>query len=319
MTDARWYLIGALVPLAPWALWLWYRGALGAAFDNSFRVGQTLLAGWGKPTPPLHEPIRAFLSDPGILFRPEGVHQRWWFPPFLYLSTILFARRNGDSPHADVRLLAWVGLFYFTVALGRSDYEHWVKGTPVLWPLVLGIVERLRVAQRASTLVAPHPRATTLGRMVLSVLLLHYAWGPTRVHPRPAAWRPPRSTAPDTPGLGRIDLPKDMAETLAENRDTLARFAPPGRDAYIFSDESLYYFLGGVTNPTRTANASYIVGRKMAERAAMELRRRPPLCIMVPRRRRHRPDHQPILDVLAERYAKAHVNDSYEFWRPSRK
>jgi hypothetical protein len=243
----------------------------------------------GKPTPPLVKPIIEMFKNPSIIFTsPQGAILRWWFPPFLYMVGLtlclktLFNKKVFSWP---LFLLIWTGILFFLIALGRSDYEHWLKGTPTFWLSVIVGLDVLWTPLRAKV---PSFRfsylATSFGFLFLltySLCQLHVSlvtgtlrdWGWSHLN----LIETPQLGLDRIGGLNISDEDKTFGKNIVLR---LRKYAGgPGGSAYLFNDDPLFYFLADVVNPTRYSVSSWITG-KMNDEVIADLDSKTPSCIM---------------------------------------
>jgi hypothetical protein len=215
--------------------------------------------------------------------------------------------------------------------MGRSDYEHWLKGTPFLWLLVLILIEaaleRLLRPVRQEGPLWFRVKQIALPA-VLSALLVGYACVNTSLaqafdrltHLAFPPWSPLLGALPSD-RIGGTELDPSQREALDKTIQHIKKYVKEGEPFYIFTDESPYYFFVDAVNPTRYANVSYIAGDKMSEEVLRSLKSWPPKCIMAYAASmggeiKYKPHHKRIAEFIRSNYRIAERWGPYVFLVP---
>jgi len=312
------FVSGWAAVLLPFSIWGLAHGTIGIFLRDIFLVPGNQLTAWGKPTPAITEPMLALLSHPTLLWKPAGVWARWWLPVFIYSGSIVWAlhrlsQGRKDVPVKLILVCALTGVFFFTVTLGRSDLEHWYKATPILWVLMVLMIEEAWGELKNSGLLY---RA---GALLLLLFFIAYAGSFSNLAMSASAFRQfayhPKMPEPDEPRLarlGKLPTTSQDGEKISEVSGRIQRYAHPGDTVYIFGEDSLFYFLCDVVNPTRYANLSYVVGHRMSQEVVDDLRTKPPKLIIGKRHGSElfcEPYQLTILEFIRENYVDV------ETWR----
>ncbi len=322
------YTVGWSLVGAPIFFYLGLHHAWGDFCRNTFLIGNTLLRAWGKPTPLLCEPLLGFVKYPLGIYSPANIWQRWWFPFLLYGGTIAWSvgkitkgrwRRTEDP----LLLLALAGIFFGVVVMGRTDIDHWQKATAPFWVLAVLWLDRwladIRTKRRRAT-----PWTAFLppvgGLILLMPLLMRpFSLRSIAEHARHPLWQMKSSSGGEGLRLGDAELADGQRQTLGRVTRAIQKVVLPGEPFYIFSDDSIFYFLTNTWNPTSYANVSFIVGDEMVREALAALVRRPPRAILV------RMDHgcpscvyyrQPMQQWIQAHYRLGEQVDSFALWIP---
>jgi len=297
--EAASFFGGLFLCVLPVTLWLAIYGSFLSFVENTFLVGSTLLSAWGKPTPVLFDPLLSFVKNPGELFNPAAVWVRWWFPVLLCVSVVtkeLWALfyAPAEPPRRTLLYLSISGLFLFVIALGRSDYDHWLKATPLLWILLLALIQGgfrcgvkiWRQWKEKNFLAGLGPVAD----IFLAGILLFYLVYFIRPHMLTGSmaslseekfqlvWFPLQD--PALTRLGGIQLPPDQVKKVGKLVKKILAYGGKTGGFYSFTDDSLVYYLTDTVNPTRFANVSYVVGDKMEAEVLRDLEQCPPRVVL---------------------------------------
>lgn len=289
------YVAGIALLGLPFIGTLVLNGALKEFVENSFLVSTSVLSAWAKPSPPVMSTLNDLLFHPWNLFAYQAAPARWWFPVVLYMASLAYGFRcalcrRGGSADPSLFLLAFGGVFFFVIALGRSDYDHWLKATPLYWLLLILWIERLMSFGPEERRFNPDAIARGAMRCVTALALAKLAWGFGRwedlaykaTHRSP--WPSPfgASPLPSVPRLGPLRLPNAELTAIRTIVDRIRTYVPEGKPLWILGDEGAYYFLADRANPTRYANISFIFTFAMSNDVIRDLERTPPACILIP-------------------------------------
>lgn len=282
--DKKWKDIvafsgGGLLVAAGVALWLGRIDDILHIPGNTVQIVHILKDAYGKPTPPLVAPLVQWIKNPLIVFgTAEGSYQRWWFPVFFMMAGLTLywkAYFQGRTLPWTFFMCLWSGALFFLIAIGRSDYEHWLKGTPLFWVTVVMAVDLLlsRFSLKRSGAVL------FLAAYIFAQLNFSKAWENIFCRISNVS----ELTTDENAALDRLGaLPLSTDEkNKTENIVRRLRYhaGGAGGSAYLFHDYCLYYFLADVVNPTRYAVSSWILG-SMNDEVISDLQNKKPACIM---------------------------------------
>lgn len=320
------YLVGLLSLGLPWLLYLGMIGGLEEFFRNSFLVSSSVLSAWGKPSPPFTETLLQFFKNPFSLFAYTSAAHRWWFPVFLSMAVLarslqVLGRKESAEWEEAPLLLALTGLFSFLIAMGRSDYDHWLKATSVYWVLLVYLIERWLRQAKGMTWI---PRAL---RFLVALVLIKVTWSFGslsdlwhKIEQRPP-WPKPalRLEPPTLSRLGNLTLTPEELVTTGAVVERLKHYAKAQGKVWILGDEATYYFLADVVNPTRYANVSFVFAESMIQEVLGDLEREKPDCIMgrlSGETMEVSPQHQQLTDWVQKNYRVAEIAAGHLFWVP---
>jgi hypothetical protein len=284
-TEISLYALGAGATSILIFLAIFHWGAIGDAFQNVWFVKQVGMTRIGKPTPVLCSALTSWLKHPFLLYQMEGVWQRWWFPLGLYmvgLTAGLWKISVGVLYEGrKLFLLACGGIFFFVTALGPSDYIHWLKATPIFWPLCL-----LLVHQGGNWREFPTAKKVDAGLVAtLTLLLVGYPLSlirPFEVGGYLNSWTIERLAFFGDKGLSNPQLPRlgfsgnDDEDHFVGVVDRIHRYVPPGKFFFDFTSSPIYYYWADVKNPTRYADVDYVAVDPMLEDVLKDLAMRSP-------------------------------------------
>ena len=286
--SLQFFAMGWAFILFPLFVWLAATGGLRFFVHDLLHPAAGYLSTWASPAPALASPLRRFARDPFIFYRPEGAGLRWWFPLlFFILSIAWFFHQPLRRSICRLRVLALFCGLYFLIALGRSDFTHWLKGTPGYWLLLVAVAEYGWLAR---------PRAPWTPKKIFQSIIsgtLFCALWPVAFEGMTLAWPPDYPKAyfsylhyPDAPQaaslarLGPRSIPSDELARWAGIVERMHRWAKPGEYAYVYGDFPTLYFLADLVNPTRYADLNFILSPSMEEEVIASLERNPPRVIV---------------------------------------
>lgn len=308
----------------PIVVWLGATGRLELLIENTVALPRFMYGIYQKPAPDLTSALIRFFANPFRIFYGNEVWIRWWLPPFLYVAALLIALSKKErSWRGDVTILLSVaGLFFFSIPLGRSDFDHWMKGTAFYWVLLVWLADsNLGIA------LAPGKRILKLagfgGLLLVTGLVLRQGrfiylkeniLNPQRPPQIEKTLRPPALER-----LGSIHIGTSEAGLLQGTVERIWKRVPPGTPVYIFSHDSMYYFLADVKNPTRHASAMKVIGKRRVEEVIETLKAGPPrliLAAMADGAISFYPSQEPIVNFIESRYRKAEDFNGFGFFVP---
>ena len=240
------FVAGALIGIAPFAIYLASHGAFGAFLDTSFRVlPATIDATWSLPFPDLTETFRQNLNlhtiSDFILFDKF----RYLLNPLIVGIAITVAirrRMRGSRTWEDVALIALICFAALTErsALGRADFPHQVFAAFLIAPILAMLLSFL--------IRAPRPLAI-VSLIALFPILYVTLWVPDLMNARlddvtHYAARVQQREFVD-PALPEIQ------QRIREVRDGVTRLSKPGEPMFDFSNQPALYFFCDRPNPTR--------------------------------------------------------------------
>jgi len=282
------FAIGWSIIFLPLLLWLAVTGGLRFLVHDLLHPAAGYLSIWATAAPPFAAPFRRFLHDPFLFYHPAGVGLRWWFPVFFYAATLVWSFQKPPAPQIQqFRVLTIFCGLYFLVALGRSDFEHWLKATAGYWLLLVAAIEQGWLAWSK----APWSGAK-IARMIIGGLIT-CALAPIAFEGALLAtsadhlrlWRAALHHSHDSPNaslarLGPRSLAPGELQRWAGIADRIRHWAKPGDYVYVYCDYPTLYFLCDVINPTRYADLNYIVDPRMEAEVIADLKRHPPRVIV---------------------------------------
>jgi hypothetical protein len=280
---------GLALSVGVFLAWLAAGGRLWAFFQDFYLASTSTPIVGGKPTPVLCAPLLDFLRHPFHLYTWEGASFRLWLPVLLYLAFLGYSACKISA--AELRegqrslLLATLsGVFFYVVALGRADFDHWLKATASFWVLRLLLLDRLwsfifdaGVKRRAVKIAAAGAFL-----IIFSTTYAGTQWNliKKRVLQFGHLPRPSTATIPGLEAFGPLRISEDEIETYREVSARLRRWAAPGQALFIFSNDALYYFLTGTLNPTPFSLECYILQPLAVSQTMEGLQANPPACIL---------------------------------------
>ena len=287
--SLRFFLGGISMAMIPFLLWLGGTGGLGFLMCDLWHPAVLpYTSTWSKPLPALAGPLKYIMLHPFLFYSPQGAAVRWWFPLIFFAVVFIWSfYRTGIWPVRRLRILALFGLLYFMIALGRSDFDHWLKATPDYWLLLVAVVELAWITRRETPV--DHRTWTS---WITGVILACLLW-PIAFEGFSLAWPIDLPTwkwselryphAPESPDLARLG-PRSISPAervrLAGVVERIHRWAKPGEYTYLFCDDPAFYFLADVINPTRYATLVFIISPEMESEVIKNLDQHPPRCIV---------------------------------------
>jgi hypothetical protein len=272
----------------PFLAWLAATGGLRFLLHDVLHPAVGYLSIWSKAAPALVTPLRRLLSDPLFFYRPEGVGLRWWFPALFYVVTLAWSLQRFPTWRMQrVRILALFCWLYFLVALGRSDFDHWLKGTSGYWLLLVAVSEQVWLVRPQAPWSGGKIVQTMFGVFLISVLVPVAFEGAllTSTSDHLKMWKTALRN-PNVPvnaplvRLGPRRLAPGELDRWMGIADRVHRWAAPGDYVYLYCDYPTLYFLCDVINPTRYADLNYIVSPTMEAEVIASLERNPPRVIV---------------------------------------
>jgi len=318
--EVRFIAMGFLTILIPFLSWIVITGRFTAFCSNIYAVSVTALAFGAKPTPILHEPLLGFVRNPFSLFQSQGALMRLWFPVAVYIGSLswIFGREKPcpyNEENRPIMLLTLSGIFFFMVAMGRWDMDHWWKATGPFWPLGTLLLDRV-----IPPLHKPFRWKEWIGALLVGLFPGRYLL--FQAHPKrmmefiennTSSLIEIGKTSRSTNVLGPMLMKQEDEQEIREVLLRLHRWSPPDQPLFIFGNQGTFYFLSGRSNPPPYHMECYIMSESMAQAAVESLRKTPPACVMAETSGEgyaHRPFQKTLLEYIQKNYVEA------ERWGP---
>jgi len=289
----RWTAMGMGSVGVPVVLYFIFTGRAEAFFEH-LTFPQHFLSIASRPAPSIVHAITHV-----------GQGTWWYFPAFL--SAAILGLRNGDR---SLRWMGAAGLGFFAIALSRSDYDHWIKGVPFLVPGILLTIDRLLGEIRAGKRWPIRIFAGGMAALLIHCLTMRsdvWALATPLASARPWSFEPAKPM-PGLERLGRLTVHGE-ASAYAAVTTFVSSQSKPGDRLYVLSDEALFYFLADRLSPTRYLLFVVVRGPKRVEKALIDLKSAPPVCIVARAERDGTPvvtpDQGPIRDWVMDHYRVA--------------
>jgi hypothetical protein len=254
-TAMIFWTAGLLAGVAPFAVWLAWRGALGGFFVTSFvTVPSVIDAVWSLPFPNFVTMFRGDLSLRTISDFILGERIRFILNPLLISFALIvltrrFIQRRGEAVDALFLTVVIAALVAQRSALGRADFQHQYFAAYLIGVIV--VMLGLRAWQK-SEVSAPTGSSTAFRSLAAAVVLLAggvVLWVPDLLTARldsTILYRPRISGVGYTDAAGAA-VQKQIALFSRTVREATRRDDP----IFDFSNQPALYFYSGRPNPTR--------------------------------------------------------------------
>ncbi len=283
------YFTGIATLGLPFLLWAIFSERLSYVVENFFSMKTIMLSAQGKPTPILYDPIKDFVTNPLSFFHWRAGWVRWWFPP-AFMGCVFtwvlsrYLQKDRSVRNFDGLILASSGLVFFFIALGRSDYDHWLKATGFYWLTLLYAMDCLCLRVTMKNRNWLHRIVPLMAGMFLSGIFVFYA-NPFNVASSfvtPARWPKPASEPmPESlQGVGEIDVEPMAKTTMSGLVERIWKYSERGDYVFIFSKEPIYYFLADVRNPTRYPHSIKLVTPDIIAAVIRDLEEKKPRLVL---------------------------------------